>query len=257
MKYMLFYPAAFALAAVFLNSFVGGEVTKIALSAGDYDDDGSSYVGILSALVPLVAAIFNLLLAYTSLGHTTQKGYFMLAGALSYMVAPILFLIIPHLEQWNFVMIASLYCMMGIGRAVYEGPLRASFAVLFSSNDKEGAFANLTLGYGGSSSAGFLLSIFLKCSSSSSSTSSYCVEYSDGTVHNVLIFEVIVIVVSLLGMLGYWRAAYIHEHSACSASNGGIADDDDAREHGTLTNALLLDEVVAAGDEKSCPSSVV
>ena len=125
MKYMLFYPAAFALAAVFLNSFVGGEVTKIALSAGDYDDDGSSYVGILSALVPLVAAIFNLLLAYTSLGHTTQKGYFMLAGALSYMVAPILFLIIPHLEQWNFVMIASLYCMMGIGRAVSGSAAKA------------------------------------------------------------------------------------------------------------------------------------
>ena len=263
MKYMLLYPASFALAAVFLNSFVGGEVTVIALEDDDYDDeDGSSYVGILSALVPLIAAIINLMLVYTPIGQISRrKSYFMLAGSLSYILAPLLFLVIPNLEKWNFAMIASLYCAMGVGRAVYEGPLRASFAVLFPSRDKEGAFVNLTLGYGSSSTAGFLLSIFLRCPSSS--TSSYCVEYSDGTVHNVLVFEVIVIVVSLLGLMGYLMATHIHEHDVGSGDtvNNGRANDDERRQsfgtiaaHDSLSNALLLDE--GGGDGKSSHCSV-
>ena len=49
--------------------------------------------------------------------------------------------------------------------------------------------------------------------------SRYCVEYSDGTLHDVGSFELIIIFVAIIAILGYWRAsvlfhserAHIHE----------------------------------------------
>lgn len=40
--------------------------------------------------------------------------------------------------------------------------------------------------------------------------SKYCIEYRNGSLHNVLTFELIVVCSAVIGVLGYVRAATIH-----------------------------------------------
>jgi hypothetical protein len=42
--------------------------------------------------------------------------------------------------------------------------------------------------------------------------SRYCVEYSNGTLHDVLSFEIIVVVSAILAIVGYLRASFIYQN---------------------------------------------
>jgi len=42
--------------------------------------------------------------------------------------------------------------------------------------------------------------------------SKYCIEYRNGSLHDVLTFELIVCVSAIIGILGYVRAATIHRY---------------------------------------------
>lgn len=42
--------------------------------------------------------------------------------------------------------------------------------------------------------------------------SRYCVEYSNGTYHDVGSFELLVVVFAILAMVGYLRASQIYQH---------------------------------------------
>lgn len=72
----------------------------------------------------------------------------------------------------------------------------------------------------------------LKCDT----PSRYCIEYSNGTLHDVLTFELIAIGSAALAIFGYLRASSIHcrERDEERNSEGSPRDDDD--------NAMLLRE---------------
>jgi hypothetical protein len=102
-------------------------------------------------------------------------------------------------------MLSTVYLFQGIGRATFEGTLRATYADFFP--DKiEGAFANIILQNGIFTALGFALSFFVTCSHEGP----YCVQYKEGGLHNVLVLELAVVLSAVVALLGYWNARRIY-----------------------------------------------
>jgi hypothetical protein len=100
----------------------------------------------------------------------------------------------------------------GIGRATFEGTLKSTFADYFAY-EKEGAFANIILQNGLSSALGFVLTFTLHCSSRKQEMwGPYCVMNKDGSVHDVLTFELLIVVTAVLAIFGYHRASMIRSN---------------------------------------------
>jgi uncharacterized membrane protein len=64
--------------------------------------------------------------------------------------------------------------------------------------------------------------------------SRYCIEYSNGTLHDVLTFELVVVVFAILAIFGYIRASAIHKKERDEERNSENGTGDD--------NAMLLRE---------------
>jgi MFS family permease len=208
MKYMIGLNAVFGFAGAFLNSFVSGVVVPVALN-----DTKASYVGLLVAIHGGVAAICSL--AFGRLSQTVGKGPILVLGALSFAGVAIPFLIQPDLEEWTWGMLIMVYAFQGMGRATFEGTLKAIFSDYFAY-EKEGAYANIILQNGLSSAAAYVLSFRLTCSE----PSTYCIEYRDGSLHDIFTFGMMVVGTSVVAILGYWRASILF---AAGAGNEEIA----------------------------------
>lgn len=57
----------------------------------------------------------------------------------------------------------------------------------------------------------------------------YCVEYSNGTLHDVLSFELVVVVFAIFAIMGYWRSSVLFEKE----QNSVVVDATDGNEDGT------------------------
>jgi MFS family permease len=132
-------------------------------------------------------------------------------GAASYLLISLLFL---FLLNWDKLTLLLIYTLLGVGRATYEGTLRAVFADYFP-NDKEGAFGNIILFTGSASTIGNVLSVTgaLECDA----VSRYCLEYSDGTIHNVLVMECVIIITALIAVPSLWRAVWMFRNGPTTA----------------------------------------
>jgi MFS family permease len=202
MKYMIGMNAVFGFTAAFLNSYVNGEVVRVVLN-----DDSSKYIGLLTAWLSAVAAVMSLVFGRVT--QTIGKGPILMFGALCFLSVVLPFLAFPDVERWGWFPLVVVYALHGTGRATFEGTLKATFADYFPY-EKEGAFANIILQNGLSSAIGYVLTFSLLCSE----PSSYCVEYKDGKYHDVLTFELLVVVSAVFAILGFWRASSIHEAEA-------------------------------------------
>jgi MFS family permease len=204
MKYMIGLNASFGFASAFVNAYVNSEVVRVV-----FQDDESRTVGILSAGSSTVAAISSLVLGGVS--RRTGKGPVLYLGAACFLWVALPFVLQPHLEHWTRTMVVIIYTLQGVGRATFEGTLKATFADYFSY-EKEGAFANIILHNGLSSAVGFFVPLSLPCRHA---TSPYCVPFhKDGALHDVLCLELLVVGSSLLAGVGYWRASVLHRASA-------------------------------------------
>jgi MFS family permease len=208
MKYMIGLNAIFGFTSSFLTSYVNGTVVRYVLGS-------DTYVGVLTAWVSCVAAICSVLFGYITT-NTVRKGYVLIFGAICFMCVGGLFIIYPNVSeshQWNWLSLAGIYTLHGIGRSTFEGTLKSTFADYFAY-EKEGAFANIILQNGLSSAFGFMLTFTLHCSKrQQESWGPYCiVNNKDGSVHDVLTFELLIVVTAILAIFGYRRAAAIrHE----------------------------------------------
>lgn len=205
---MVPFNLVFGLAASFRASFVSSEVVRIAL-----DDNKSMYVGELSAVTAVVAAVMSLI--FGRISHVIGKGTILVIGSASFFLVAFPFVLFPDLTRWGWASVLCVYTLQGIGRSTFEGTLKAEFADFFSY-EKEGAFANIVLQSGLSNALGFFLSINLPCSS----PGTYCIEYADGTLHNVLSYELLIMVSAVLAALGYWRAAVLYRRENRQAVTG-------------------------------------
>lgn len=111
-----------------------------------------------------------------------NKERILTAGAVSYLLIGLLFLIFPLYASWNFSSLIVVYVLLGMGRSTYEGTLRAIFADFFPQ-EREGAFANIILSTGLASVVGFWLA---------------------GVSPFAL--EITTIASSILAIVGFWKA---------------------------------------------------
>lgn len=200
-KYLSPICILFGLSSSFASSILNGEIIQRVLS-----DPNSTYVGLYTAITSLVAAIASLVFGYlqSSKGRLhCGKNAALTIGAVSYLIISLLFL---FLLTWNRGALILVYTLLGIGRATYEGTLRAVFADYFTT-EKEGAFGIIILFTGLASTVGYILSVTgsLTCDK----VSRYCLQYSDGTIHNVLVMELATIVIALIAVPSLWRAAWM------------------------------------------------
>jgi len=219
MKYMIGLNAAFGLAGAFLNSYINGEVVRVALN-----DPDSRYVGGLSALVAIVAAIASL--GLSRVAQRYGKGVILVGGALCFLGVAFPFLVQPNAAKWGWGGLIIVYSLQGLGRATFESTLKATFADYFSY-EKEGAFANIILQNGLFSSIGYMLSFRLVCQGESR----YCVRYNDGSLHYVGLFECFVVVSAMLAIVGYWRASSLYkqeQHTHDDTSQAELIANDNA-----------------------------
>ena len=225
MKYMIGLNAVFGFVAAFLNSYVNGQVVPVAL-----DDPESKYIGVLNSMVSAVAAAASLLfgrLAATSASRISNgnsrsdanengnsnvddngvgiKGAILIFGALCFGGVVLPFCIQPDASAYGWPSLVVVYALHGMGRATFEGTLRSTFVDYFSY-EKEGAFANIIFQNGVASGVGYILTFSLICEK----PSRYCVEYSNGTLHDVLTFELIALVSVVVAIGGYLRASQLH-----------------------------------------------
>lgn len=195
MKYMIGLNAVFGFAAAFLNSYVNGQVVPVALN-----DPNSKYIGILSSWVSTVAA--GMSLVFGRVAPRTGKGPILILGALCFGGVVLPFAVQPDATKYGWTLLVLIYTLHGTGRATFEGTLKAIFADYFPY-EKEGAFANIIFQNGLSGSIGYILTFSLTCST----PSRYCIEYNDGSLHDVLTFVVLVLVSAVLAIVGYFRAS--------------------------------------------------
>ena len=95
------------------------------------------------------------------------------------------------------------YALLGVGRATYEGTLRALTADFFPS-EREGAFGNIILFRGTASTLGYVLSV--SGALQYGEVSAYCMEYSDRSIHNVLSMEFLILVTAVISIQSLWRS---------------------------------------------------
>jgi MFS family permease len=228
MKYMVGLNAVFGFTASFLNSYVNGQVVPIAL-----DDPETKYIGILSAWVSTVAAGMSLL--FGRLAPKTGKGPILILGAMCFFGVVFPFVAQPQASNYGWPSLIMVYSLQGTGRATFEGTLKATFADYFS-HEKEGAFANIILQNGFAGAIGYILTFALRCSA----PSRYCIEYSDGTLHDVLTFELIALASAVLAVFGYLRASDLYEEHT-QAEQDSVESDDD--------NTVLLEQNDISGSQ--------
>lgn len=153
MKYMIGLNAAYGFASAFCNSYVNGEVAPVAL-----DDPNSKWLGLLTSWGSAVAAMMSLIF-----GRGTQdKGHVLIAGAVCFGLVGGLFVVVPAADDWGWPGLLLVYTFMGVGRATFEGTLKATFADYFAY-EKEGAFANIILQNGLSGSIGYICKWRMSC----------------------------------------------------------------------------------------------
>jgi MFS family permease len=232
MKYMIGINAAFGFAGAFLNSFVNGEVVPLVLS--------ESYVGLLVAIHGGAAAVFSVVFAY--LAKYTGKGPILIGGAFAFASVALPFLVQPDLSKWTWLSVCWVYVLGGIGRATFEGNLKALFSDYFSY-EREGAYANIILQNGLSSAIAYVLSIRLTCSIESA----YCIRYQmDGSLHNILAFGSLVVAASLLAILGYWRAAVLYHSGDGRDATAAHRQRSISSYRNSRTSSALLDPLTYA-----------
>lgn len=206
LKYLVGLNAAFGFSGAFVHSFVNGEVVRLVLQ-----DDQSKYVGALSAWSAIVSSGMSLVFDYWS-RRLSNQGAVQIVGCCAYLCIVLPFLLFPDLTgedgPWGWGLLLLVYFMYGAGRSTFEGSLKAIFADFFP-HEKEGAYSNIVLQSGLTSTVGFIVTYCgLPCSNESSS---YCILYKDDTHHNVLVLELAVAITSILAIFGYLRAAQIFE----------------------------------------------
>jgi len=194
MQCMIGMNAVFGFTSAFLNSYVNGYVVGLALE----NDDG---IGFLSAWVSAVAAIMSLVFGKIRL----SQGSILSIGASCFMMVSLPFMFV-RAADWSIGGLLVIFTLHGIGRATFEGTLKAVFAEFFSY-EKEGAFANIILQNGLASAFGFLLTN-ITCDPSGHSNA--CVRYSDGSYHDAAILEWLIFISGVSAIVGYLRAAGLH-----------------------------------------------
>ena len=209
MKHMIGINLIFGFGGAFMNSYINGQVVPAALA-----DFESHFIGVLTSWTALVAGLISLATAVTS-----KKGQVLILGITSFFFVAFSFLVQPDATHWNIYGLVTIYTLQGVGRAAFESTVKAIFADFFAYN-AIGAFSNLILQNGIASAIGYVLTYQLSCDD----LSRYCISYTDGTLHNVFTFPLLICLSGIIAILMYWRASLLYRREGLSSRSGHTDD---------------------------------
>lgn len=198
MKYMVPLSATFSLSSVFVTTFVNAEVIRVALG-----DENSAHVGMFTSVTAAVGGIMSLVFGYAS-QRMIGNDWILVIGCLSFFTVSFLFVMYPDFTTWDFSSLLLVYTLQGVGRATFEGALKAEFATVFE--DKEAAFGNIIFQNGLVTTLGYSIAANSKCNQ----IGDYCIEFEDHVLHNIMVLEVLVMISAVLAIAGYRRAKKIY-----------------------------------------------
>jgi MFS family permease len=124
MPFLVGLSAAFGFAGAFLNSFVSGQVIRLAL-----DDVDSKFVGLFVSWAAFVAAISSLL--FGRFTHDYGKAPVMIVGNAIFIFVALPFILRPDLTSWTWQLLLLVYTFQGLGRATFESTVKATFADMY------------------------------------------------------------------------------------------------------------------------------
>lgn len=138
----------FGFTAAYMNFYMNGIIAKESI--------GSNNIGFLISIIPGYAAVMSL--PYQKLGNMVGKCPMMILGAICWISIAVIGIILKksQLIAGGWTVLIVLYLLMGSGRCVFESTNKAVFADFFPRN-MEGAFANLIVQNGLSSTIGFFI----------------------------------------------------------------------------------------------------
>ncbi|GAX22925.1 hypothetical protein FisN_24Lh214 [Fistulifera solaris] len=207
-KYMIGFNAAFGFAGAYLNSFISGQVIPKVFH-------DTSFVGVLVAIHGVTAALVSL--CYSRM---TSKAPALFLGSLAFAFVAVPFFVEPDVEKnWGWGHVLFIYSIHGVGRATFEGPLKAVFADLFP-RETDAAFTNITLQNGLAGSVAYILMSRLACVPSTTSVGSFCVAYQDGTYHDIGRFGCIVIGTCVASIVGFARVLSLSQRDSHTMAKG-------------------------------------
>jgi MFS family permease len=132
---MFMFNAAFGFFSSLNNFYLGGVVVT--------DTIGEEYVGFLSAVTSLVAALFSFILPQimSRYGRNTT----MAIGSSSWMIYVILLLLLSTSEAGTWQVLVPLYILAGLGRGTWEAVVKAVWLDFFGGDDVGAAFGGNSL----------------------------------------------------------------------------------------------------------------
>ena len=185
MKYFIPFNFSYSLLSRFLETFVIPQASQTTILEGDPE----FFNYLLFAVSTFVGVIACLASAYWS---KLEKDIQLCLGGASIFMISLLFMSIKSKSQWGYAFFVSIYVFYGIARASSLASLRAIFVDKFL-DDRHSAFAQFVLQSGVGHFVGFLISENALCQQ----TSTYCIKYEDKSIHNVLVIEVLMMILSI------------------------------------------------------------
>jgi MFS family permease len=149
LQFMIPYQVCFGFSACFVGYYVNRNIVA------KYIGDG--YIGLLSGLSTLCAALLSYPFGYISnMSGGRGKWYVMIFGALCFCLSGLGPLILTDEKLANWYLIVTYYCAHGAARGCWENTNKAVVAEYFSNEDaRETAFATIYFTSGLSGATGF------------------------------------------------------------------------------------------------------
>ena len=100
------------------------------------------FTSVTSIVASVSSLLFGILQSSKSQLFHCGKIPVMTFGALCYFFIALQFIAYPDGSDWSRTRLLLVYMLLGVGRAPFEGTLRAIYADFFST-EKEGAYGNM------------------------------------------------------------------------------------------------------------------
>jgi MFS family permease len=182
---LLPFQIAFGLSAGLIQTYVNGVIVN--------DNIGDGYIGLLSGCITLTAVLIAQPLALITKYYPNQgKTVIMIIGSIAFILNGLFLIVFSNstLSSWSFIVFY--YILHGIARGIWENTNKGIIAEFFSDNTyyRDAAFASIYFASGFSGALGFLFFQFLSKN----------------------IIATINCMVSVIALIGYLYASYLHEN---------------------------------------------
>ena len=154
LQLILPYQICFGLSTGLIDFYINKEIVAVYI--------GDGYIGLLSAVSTIAAAVLSLGLALLANVASEGKSKVMIFGGCCFLVGPLMVLVLPirAIATWGFLVM--FFVVHGAARGIWEGVNKSVVADYFTSEEDRGsAFAAVYFTSGLAGAVGFIVYQFM------------------------------------------------------------------------------------------------